>query len=188
MSISLSHKKVLILAAHGVDETDMSTLMRTLLSAGAKPVVASVEQGVLNSWSENTWGCCFPVDKHVSSILSFEYDVLIVPGGERSVAKLMQNPHVDRVVTGFFDAGKAVASMGAGVELLANLKHIAGLTVSGVPTSKTVVEAEGVVWSDEAISIDGYVLTGDSLQDRQALLAAVVDHIAHIEPLVQNAA
>ena len=129
------NKSVVILVANGFDEVDFTEAQRALTQAGLKTVVVSVETGLVNSWRDQNWGHHFPVDANVSTVLGSDYDCLYVPGGERSVNKLVESAHAKRIIRSFIDADKPVAMQGNADDLLvasdrrdANIVHGAGLT------------------------------------------------------------
>src|SRR3989338_3211386 len=109
-------KKVLILVSNGVDETAMSTVQRDLLKAGAIIKIVGTEPGLVNSWNNNAWGLYFPVDIQINMTLGSDFDLLVVPGGARSIAKLSANPHAERIISSFIAARKPICMMGEAVE------------------------------------------------------------------------
>lgn len=101
--------KIALLAASGVSETEMTAIQRALGGAKMRASVVSPESGLIHSWGEGTWGHCYPADAKLEVSLGSDYDMLIVPGGERHVTKLMSNPHTKRFVSAFFLTNKPVA-------------------------------------------------------------------------------
>jgi protease I len=158
----LAGKNVAILVANGFDELQMTEPQRALLKAGAKPKIISPEQGLVNGWHGSAWGHYFPTDKHVGDVLAADFDLLVLPGGERSVAKLASNPHTRRIIGGFMDAGKGVAAIDHGVQLLAVAERLKGRTVTGSASAREAVEAAGGKWSEEAITVDRFLITAQA--------------------------
>lgn len=111
MNQALSGKKIMILVGNGVDEAAMSSVQREMLKTGATLTTVGIEPGLVNSWNDNAWGLYFPVDVQINRALGSDYDCLIVPAGERGVAKLATNPHAERILSSFMDAHKPVAMM-----------------------------------------------------------------------------
>lgn len=101
--------KIALLAASGVSETEMTAIQRALGAAGKRAHVISPESGLIHSWGEGTWGHCYPADAKLEVSLGSDYDMLIVPGGQRHITKLMANPHTKRFVSAFFLTKKPVA-------------------------------------------------------------------------------
>lgn len=104
-----STPKIALLAASGVSEHEMTAIQRALGAAKMRASVISPENGLIHSWAEGTWGHCYPSDAKLEVSLGSDYDMLIVPGGQRHITKLMANPHTKRFVSAFFLTQKPVA-------------------------------------------------------------------------------
>ena len=87
MSLTLAGKNVAILAANGFDENQMTEIQRALTKAKVTIRTISPEQGVVNGWQGDGWGHYFPVDVQINAALGSDFDMLVLPGGERSVKK-----------------------------------------------------------------------------------------------------
>lgn len=111
--------KIALLAASGVSETEMTAIQRALAGARMRASVISPESGLFHSWGEGTWGHCYPADAKLEVSLGSDFDMLIVPGGQRHITKLMANPHTKRFVSAFFVTGKPVAVYGDAQTVLA---------------------------------------------------------------------
>ncbi|MEA1649905.1 DJ-1/PfpI family protein [Nitrospirillum sp. BR 11164] len=158
----LAGKAVAILIANGFEEVEMTEAQRALLRAGAAPKIISPEQGLVNGWHGTSWGHYFPTDKQIGEVLAADFDLLVLPGGERSVAKLAANPHTRRIIGSFMDAGKGVAAINHGVQLLAVAQRLKGRTVTGNEAIRETVEAAGATWVAEEgqnMNIDRQLLT-----------------------------
>ncbi|CAK0744207.1 protease I [Azospirillaceae bacterium] len=155
---------VAIMVANGFEETEMTEPQRALLKAGATLKTISVEQRLVNGWHGKGWGHYFPVDKQISDVLGADFNMLLLPGGERSTTKLLQNPHTTRIVGHFLDAGKPIAAMDHGVELLAIARKLKGRMLTGAPAIRAKLEAAGAVWQeDQTMVVDGPLLTAQGL-------------------------
>jgi len=100
---------IALLAASGVSETEMTAIQRALAAAKLRAHVISPESGLIHSWGEGTWGHCYPADAKLEVSLGSDYDMLIIPGGQRHITKLSANPHTRRFVNAFFLTRKPVA-------------------------------------------------------------------------------
>jgi protease I len=156
----LAGRKIAVMAANGFTEHDMVWGQRTLATAGAQLKVVGPDSGLVNSWNGTGWGHHFAVDAGVATVLAADFDGLFVPGGQRSLQKLKENPHCRRIMRGFIDAGKPVCLLGCAVELLATAERAEGHTVTGDTESQSVLVQAGATWADNATHcVDGYLLT-----------------------------
>ena len=108
----LSGMTVAVLVANGFEEIVMTDTQKALAAEGAAIRIISHEIGLANGWHEGTWGHNFYIDTRITDALPSDFDGLLVPGGERSIAALRENAHARRVVKGMMEAGKLVAIVG----------------------------------------------------------------------------
>lgn len=177
-------KTIAILVANGFEELEMTEPQRALLKLGANLKVISPEQGLVNGWHGVAWGHYFPTDKHVGDVLAADFDLLVLPGGERSVTKLAANPHTRRIVGSFMDAGKGVAAIGGGVQLLAAAERAKGRTVSAPESLHAVLTAAGAKLAEETVTVDRFLVTAASQEDLPAFIEATIR--IFIESVVQR--
>jgi len=187
MTATLVGKSIAILAANGFDENQMTEIQRALTSVKAKFKTVAPEQGVVNGWQKDHWGHYFPVDANISEALGSDFDFLVIPGGERAMAKLKANPHTRRIVNHFLEAGKPIAAIGAGVSLLALSGRIAGVTVAAPSDIHEDLKAAGVVISEDAQEVSEMVLTSNG-EDNAAWVSQAMDLFAGAEPAELQAA
>ncbi|WP_207485781.1 DJ-1/PfpI family protein [Arenibaculum pallidiluteum] len=159
MDQPLAGKTIAILVANGFEEIEMTEPQRALLKAGATVRVISPEQGLVNGWHGAAWGHYFPVDRGIAEVLGADFDMLVLPGGTRSVAKLSQNPHTKRILSGFMDGGKPVAAIGDGVELLVHVQKAKGRTVAAPEAARAALTEAGATISEDAVVTDKVLVT-----------------------------
>jgi len=174
----LSGMTVAVLVANGFEEVVMTDMQKALAGEGAAIRIVSHEVGLANGWHEGTWGHNFYIDTRVSDVLPSDFDGLLVPGGERSIAALKENAHARRVVKGILDAGKTVAIVGEAVEMLVASETARGRKVTGIETSRARVEAVGAVWSDTPLVVDGNLISAAGSDGLEGVIAALIDSLA----------
>ncbi len=158
MQKPLAGKKVAVLVASGFEEVQMTEPQKALLALGATVKLVGPES-LANGWHGDAWGHYFPVDAQISSMLSADYDMLLVPGGTRSLVKLAQTPHTKRIVSAFVDDQKPVALIGQGVEVLVISDRAHGVAVTATEDSRAALVEAGAVWSEEPFVVTGNILT-----------------------------
>lgn len=163
MSKFLSGTKIAIIAANGFEQNDFTQCQRALIAAGATIKVISPDQGLVNGWEGNSWGHHFAVDQTLSTALGADFDMLVVPGGERSINKLKTTAHTKRFVGSMMNAVKPVVMFGDAVSLL---EH-----------SGLAVEASNL-----------YKVTATTAEDHAAAIIAMVEFFAsHVADVKQAA-
>lgn len=173
MNKPLSGTKIAILLANGFCQQDVVETQRILMERGATPTIISPDQGLVNGWDGQSWGHNFMVDAALDTALGADFDMLILPGGQRSMDKLKMTAHTKRFISSFMMAEKPVAVMGDALHLLMITDNISGRTVSGPAEMMDVCTQAGAVWSDEAVHIDSHVMSGDVMAEgaREAFVA-----------------
>lgn len=119
-------QRIAVLVANGFNETDMTQAQRALQDSGADIRIVSMDQGLVNSWRDGSWGLNFVADAFLNKALAVDFDMLIVPGGQRSMDKLKQTAHTRRFVGGFVNAGKPVVAFDEANDLLVDLECMDG--------------------------------------------------------------
>lgn len=186
MSKSIAGSKIAILVANGFTEQDLTFVQRALQSKGAHPRIIGMDQGLVNSWTGESWGHHFAADQALNTALAADYDMLVVPSGRRSVEKLKLTAHTRRFIGGFMDADKPVAVLGDAVELLAFAERAGQRKVAAVENAKTIVSEAGASVLDAAIVIDDNLITGYDA-DINVFVEAVIAHFSN-QPEMQEAA
>ncbi len=173
--------KVAMLVANGFSEQDMTAAQKALIEAGANVRIVSPENGLVNSWDGQGWGHHFAVDAPLSTALSADYAIMVVPGGQRSVDKLNLTGHTKRFVSSFMNANKPAVIMDDALHLLVLTDTIKGRTVTGPQKMGDVIVQAGGMWETDGYHIDGNLITGEvNDETRKDFVAKMVDHfISH---------
>jgi len=174
MDQPLAGKAIAILVANGFEETEMTEPQRALLKLGAALKVISPEQGLVNGWHGKAWGHYFPVDKPIAEVLAADFDMLLLPGGERSIAKLAQNPHTRRIVGSFVDGGKPIGAIDDAIRLLVVAQKLKGRKVAADPALGEAVKEAGAALSEEPVAVDKTLVTAQGLDALPAFVEQVV--------------
>lgn len=181
MDKPLAGKTVAILVASGFEEVQMTEPQRALLEAGATLKLVSPDQGLVNGWHGVAWGHYFPVDVAISEALAADFDALLVPGGNRGLEKLRENPHAKRLIKGFVDGGKPVAALSHAAILLASGERAQGRTVARVnDTVDALLGAAGATHQDEALVIDRTLLTSVQEPEMDEAKKLIVDLFVNV--------
>ena len=100
----------------------------------------------------------FTLNATFDEIREREYDALVIPGG-RAPEYLRLNPRVLEIVRHFAQAGKPIAAICHGAQILAAAKVIGGRRISAYPACSPEVELAGATYA--AISVDAAVTDGN---------------------------
>jgi protease I len=162
-------RKILMLVGDYVEDYEVMVPFQTLLAVGhtvhavcpGKSAGQSVRTAVHDFEGDQTYsekpGHNFALNATFDDVRESDYDALVVPGG-RAPEYLRLNPRVLEVVKHFADAGKPIAAICHGAQLLAAAKVIAGKRISAYPACAPEVERAGAVYAD--IKVDDAVTDG----------------------------
>ena len=151
--------------------------------------IISPDAGLVNGWAGDHWGHHYAVDAALGTALSGDYDMLIVPGGQRSLDKLKMTAHTKRFINGFLVSEKPVVMYGDALHVLITTDNVRGRTVAGPADMKDVVIQAGGNWSDVTPMRDGMLVTGASDEaTRKALIAEMMDFFAAHVTMRRNTA
>ena len=102
-----------------------------------------------------------PAQKTVADIKAADYDALVIPGG-RAPEYLRLNPEVLAAVRHFAEAGKPVAAICHGAQLLSAAGVLTGRSCSAYPACGPEVVAAGGRYADipvDQATVDGNLVT-----------------------------
>lgn len=153
--MTIESKKIAIMTANGVNETEVSSFQRALISNRSFPKIIGAGSRLITAWTGTEWGYNFAVDVQISEALGSDYDVLIIPGGERAMALLQATEHTKRIINAFLMAQKPLIVMNDAESLFTHF----GLSYEGNDAVKII----------------------DTTEDSAALEASINESIAFIE-------
>lgn len=116
------------------------------------------------------------VQKAVAEVEVDQFDALILPGG-KAPAVLREDPAVVAFAKAFYNSGKPVGAICHGPQVLATAGVLQDVTATAVGAIKEELESAGANYVDEALVIDGNLITsrvpGDLPLFSQALEKAI---------------
>lgn len=170
----LKDKKVAIVATNGFEEVELTKPREALEKAGAKTYLISPEEGKIKAWDHTDWGGEYDVDLLITEADSNEYDALLLPGGVMNPDHLREEKSVVNFVNSFFEAGKPVAAICHGPQVLIETHTMKGRTVTSYPSIKTDLINAGAEWVDEEVVIDKGLVTSRKPDDIPAFNEAMI--------------
>jgi len=178
MKTNLAGKRVAILATNGFEQSELEKPRQALEKAGALTSVISPEEGEIRGWDEDDWGDTVEVDEKLSDADPENFDALLLPGGVQNPDTLRALPEAVQFVKAFFQAGKPVAAICHGPQLLIEADVVRNRTVTSFPSIKTDLINAGAHWVDQAVVTDQGLVTSRRPADIPSFNAKMIEEFA----------
>jgi protease I len=104
------------------------------------------------------------------------YDAIVIPGGY-SPDHLRMNKDVVKFVAGAVRAGKLIAAVCHGPQLLIEADAVEDKKLTSWPSVRTDLLNAGAKWVDKAVVIDGKLITSRKPEDLPAFVAAIREQL-----------
>ncbi len=198
----LAGKRVAILATDGVEEIELTVPYKYLEERGATvhlvsprlepmPAKYGVQMPAMRQthiltirFMENAgW---FKIDKFLDEVTPASYDALIVPGGAWNPDTLRHTPAAVRFVREMYGAGKLTTAICHGPQVLINAGVLRGRRATGFWNIQIDMTNAGAQVVDEAVVVDGHLITSRFPYDLPQYLGAITRALAPSTPASQS--
>jgi protease I len=123
---TLSGKKVAIITENGFEEVELTSPKQELEAAGAEVDIVSPQKDKVKAWNHDHWSIELPVDVSIDEADADDYDALMIPGGVLNPDKMRLNEKCVEFTQQFLEAGKPVAAICHGPQLLIETGMVSG--------------------------------------------------------------
>jgi protease I len=176
--MAIKGKKVLILATHGFEQSELEMPLKTLKDAGATVDVVSPEEGEIKGWEHKDWGRPVNVDRSLDRVSANDYDAIVLPGGQINPDMLRVNEKALRLIRDFNAQKKIIAAICHAPWLLIETGLIKGRRCTSYKSIKTDVVNAGGKWEDSAVVVDQGIITSRNPGDLKVFSAKIIEEIA----------
>lgn len=171
----LSSRRILIMATDGFEQSELEQPLERLQDAGADIDIASIEMGDITGWDEDDWGDEIEVDLKFSDVDIANYDALVLPGGQINPDLLRVNEDAISLIRDFAATGKPVAAVCHAPWLLIEAGLAKGRRMTGYKSIRTDIANAGADVVDEAVVVDGNIITSRCPDDLPAFCDAIIE-------------
>lgn len=178
MAREVTGKKVAIITENGFEEIELTSPKKALEEAGAIVHIVSVQNDKVRAWDNDHWSGEVNVDVQVSDVNIENYDMLIIPGGVINPDKMRTDVDCVSLVQQFMEAGKPVAAICHGPQVLIETGMISGRKMTSYHSIKTDLVNAGVIWEDKEVVVDNGIITSRSPKDLEAFNSKLIEELA----------
>ncbi len=164
MQALLNHK-VAILVADGFEQSELEIPRAALEEVGAVTQIVSPEVAAVKGWNNGHYDDVFTVDVKLDQARSENFDALLLPGGILSPNKLRTLQKALTFVRAFFEAGKPVAAICHGPQILIDAGLAEGRTMTSNPSIRMDLVNAGAYWLDQRVVSDQGLVTSRYPED-----------------------
>lgn len=173
----LKGKKIAILTDNGFEEVELTSPRSALEEAGAEVHIVSIQSSV-KAWNHDRWSDTYPVDADLKQANPNDYDALLIPGGVINPDEMRRQREYVDFAASFIKAGKPVAAICHGPQLLIETKKIRNRDMTSYPSIKTDLVNAGVNWMDKEVVVDNGLVTSRSPADLDAFNKKMIEEFA----------
>lgn len=165
---------VLIPLAKGCEELEAVTLIDVLRRAGITVITASLTEQQQVTASR---GVRLIADVTLNDVMYDDFDMVVLPGGLPGTTHLDEDPRIHAILKRVNHSGKAIAAICAAPLVLAHAGLLSGRQATCYPEVLLENEWPDIQLSDEAVVIDGNILTSKGPGTAIDFALAIIEYL-----------
>jgi protease I len=175
--MSLQGKRVAILVEEEFEDFELTGPLELLRAAGATVTIVGPVKGA--SYRGKRGDATVTADMAAGAARIADFDALVIPGGHAPDRMRMRHAMVD-LARDAMDAGKPVAAICHGPQLLISANVLRGRTLTCWPSIAIDVKNAGGMYVDKPVMEDGNLITSRKPDDVEAFSEAIVRALSRV--------
>ena len=159
--------KVAFLLADQFEDSEMQVPYEEVKKAGHQADIIGLKQGQEVKGKQGK--VTYTTDKAIFDVSIQDYDAVVIPGGS-SPENLRLDSHILKFVTEADSAGKPIASICHGPQILASANLLKGRTITSYPPLQDDMVNAGAEFKDEEVIVDRNFITSRTPKDEPAFV------------------
>jgi protease I len=168
----LEGKHIAILAEEDFEDAELMQPLRAMKDAGASVMI--VGSGSKKSYRGKRGSAEVTADAAADKVDAGQFDAIIVPGGYAPDKMRLHQPMID-LVRKANAAGKVIAAVCHGPQLLISAEVVKGRRVTSWPSVAVDLRNAGAIWVDQAVVRDGNIITSRKPADLPQFNEAIIE-------------
>ncbi len=159
--------KVAFLLANQFEDSEMQVPYDEVKKAGHQADIIGLKAGETLKGKQGK--AEYTADKDISGVKAEEYDAIVIPGGS-SPENLRLDQGILKFVTEANAAGKPIAAICHGPQILISADLLKGRTITCYPPLQDDMVNAGAEFRDEEVVVDGNYVTSRTPKDEPAFV------------------
>ena len=176
-SASLSGKRVAILVEDEFEDRELTGPLDALRAAGADVTIVGPTRGA--SFRGKRGDATVTSDMAAGEARMHDFDALVIPGGHAPDKMRMRHAMVD-LARDAMDAGKPVAAICHGPQVLISANALRGRTLTCWPSIAIDVKNAGGLYVDKPVVEDGNLITSRKPDDVPVFSEAIIRALSKV--------
>jgi protease I len=168
----LEGKHIAILAEEDFEDAELMQPLRAMKDAGASVMI--VGSGSKKSYRGKMGSAEVTADATADKVDAGQFDAIIVPGGYAPDKMRLHQPMID-LVRKANAAGKVIAAVCHGPQLLISAEVVKGRRVTSWPSVAVDLRNAGAIWVDQTVVRDGNIITSRKPADLPQFNEAIIE-------------
>jgi len=173
----IANAKILIVATHGFEQSELEAPRDRLRAQGAEVHVATLDGQAIRGWEGSDWGREAEADLKIADADATRYHALVIPGGQINPDLLRVEAEAIALVKAFDTQGKPIAAICHGPWVLVEAGLCGGREMTSYHSIRTDLVNAGAKWMDSPVVQDRNLITSRNPGDLEAFVAKIVEDI-----------
>ncbi|WP_027833860.1 type 1 glutamine amidotransferase domain-containing protein [Maritalea myrionectae] len=173
----LTESKILIMATHGFEQSELFTPLEKLKEAGATVHVATPDGEAIKGWNQADWGESVNADLKIEDVNVDDYIALVLPGGQINPDLLRVDEIAVSKIREFVKNDKIIAAICHAPWLLIEAGVVEGREMTSYPSIRTDLKNAGAHVVDKEVAISNGIITSRNPNDLDAFVAKIIEEV-----------
>jgi len=164
--------KVAFLLADQFEDSEMKVPYDELNKAGHDTHIIGIEQGAKVSGKQGKES--YTIEQSIANAAAADFDAVVIPGGS-SPENLRTNEDIIAFIKEINEAGKPIAAICHGPQILASADLLKGRTITSYPPLKDDMVNAGATFVDQEVVVQGNFITSRTPEDEPAFVSEILN-------------